>query len=415
MEQVHFRHQITSRSSLHLQVPTSRRTSVSAATTIAAAILFVLQWNIVAVEAQDDYSTLEPRIRAHIEYLASPELRGRRGGSGMAAARQYIIKELEKAGARPFFNGDWIQTVPGQTTLAGDQLPDGENIGGFVPGTDPELRKEWIIVNAHYDHLGVIGGRVYPGADDNASGVALLLEVARAVAARPLKRSVAFVAFDFEEHLLWGSRWFIGNTPIDLDRIRFCLTTDMIGRSLGGLGLPTVFVLGAEHSSLLRDTLAEVDIPAGLEMAQLGTDMIGTRSDYGPFRDQRIPFLFFSTGEHPDYHSPADTADRIDYPKATRIVQLAIRVVTSIGNSEQTLEWEDPVYQKLEEAQAVHRITELLTEADNAGTIQLSSTQRFFISQVRSKTGYMVRKQRVSDEERKWVARAAMVLLLSVF
>lgn len=381
----------------------------------AAVFALAFLWNVSLVHAQDDFATLEPRMRAHIEYLASPELKGRRSGSGMAATRQYIIKELEKAGTRPFFDGDWVQTVPGQTTLAGDQLPDGENIGGFVPGTDPELRNEWIIVNAHYDHLGVIRGQVYPGADDNASGIALLLEVARAVAARPLKRSVAFVAFDFEESLLWGSRWFMGNTPVGVEQIRFCLTADMIGRSLGGLGLPTVFVLGAEHSTLLRDTLTEVDIPSGLEVAQLGTDMIGTRSDYGPFRDQRIPFLFFSTGEHPDYHLPTDTPDKIDYPKATRIVQLAMRIVTVVGNSEEPLEWEEPVYQKLAEAQAIHRITELLMESDKEGTIELSPTQRFFVSQVRSKTGYMVKKERVSDEERKWVARAALVLLVSVF
>jgi len=330
-------------------------------------------------------------------------------------ARDYIIRELISSGAEPFFDGLWVQPIPGQIGLTGDRGPEGENIGGCVRGTDPVLRDEWIIINAHYDHLGVYNGNIYPGADDNASGVTLLLEAARAIAAAPLKRSVAFVAFDFEESLLWGSRWFIGHTPVEIEQIRFCVTADMIGRSLGGLGIPTVFVMGAGHSSLARAAFDTVPVPENLEVAQLGADMIGTRSDYGPFRDQEIPFLFFSTGEHPDYHSPRDTPDRIDFKKATRVIELITGLVTFLGNSDQELNWEKASYQKLAEAQAVFRVTEQLLEAENSSEIQLSATQRFFVSQVRAKTGYMVRRGHVSDEERKWVARTAQLLLISVF
>jgi len=357
---------------------------------------------------------LENRVRSHIEYLASPELQGRSGPT-KTKARDYLVREFIRVGAQPFFHGEWVQPVPGQTGLSGEIGPAGENVGACVRGTDPKLRNEWIVINAHYDHLGKINGQIYPGADDNASGVAMLLEVARQISAQPLKRSVAFVAFDFEESLLWGSRWFIGHTPVPVEEIKLCITADMIGRSLGGLGLPTVFVLGAEHSDTVRQALAETPVPHKLEVAQLGADMIGTRSDYGPFRDQEIPFLFFSTGEHPDYHRPTDTPDRIDYPKATRIIEFVTSLVQRLGNTPEELKWQAPAYQKLEEARAVHRVTEQLMQADDKETIKLSITQRFFVSQVKSKTAYMLKREKVSDEERKWVARTAQLLLISVF
>ncbi|HWL08549.1 MAG TPA: M28 family peptidase [Planctomicrobium sp.] len=358
------------------------------------------------------------QIRPHIEYLADKERQGRRG-KGKHQAADYIISQFQGMGLYPLFSGRWTQEVPArvsdESSGSGEAAQVGYNLGGFIPGTDPELKKEWIIVNAHYDHLGIQWGEVFPGADDNASGVSMLIEVARKLKVAPLKRSVAFVAFDFEESFLWGSRWFMGHTPMETDQIKFCVTADMIGRSLGGLTLPTVFVIGAEHSQVARDALSNAVVPVELEIAQLGADMIGTRSDYGPFRDQQIPFLFFSTGEHPDYHTPGDTADKIEYDKAARICTLIRDLLIEIGNTKTTLAWEQPVYQKLEEAKAVHRVTQQLLDAEAEGTVALSSMQRFFVSQVKAKSGYMVRVGRVSDDERKWVSRTAQMLLIAVF
>ncbi|WP_437205619.1 M28 family peptidase [Planctomicrobium sp. SH664] len=353
-------------------------------------------------------------IRPHITFLADPA-RGGRSGTAKQATRDYIIREFYRNGLQPFFAGEWSQTVPARETGSDVFEPAGENIAGFVPGTDPELKREWIIVNAHYDHLGVRKNELYPGADDNASGVAMLLEVSRRIAASPLKRSVAFVAFDFEESLLWGSRWFMAHSPVDHKSIKVCLTADMIGRSLGDLDLPMVFILGAEHSPGLRDALVSTPTPEGLELAHLGTDMIGTRSDYGPFRDHEIPYLFFSTGEHPDYHTPRDVPERIDYEKSAKVDQLILDLVRTLGNAEEPPRWSKAEYQKLQEAQAIHRVAVQVLKQAEEGTLQLSSMHKFFVSQVKSKTGYMLKKGSVSDQERPWLVRSAQVLLLSVF
>ena len=194
----------------------------------------------------------------------------------------------------------------------------------------------------------------------------MLLEVARmlAEAGTAPKRSVAFVAFDLEERMLWGSRWFAAHPPRPLEQLKLFITADMIGRSLGDLSLPMVFVLGSEHSPQVRQTLQEVTAPDGLEVARMGIDIIGTRSDYGPFRDRQIPFLFFSTGEHPDYHSPRDVPDRIDFVKAARVSELVLRVCKHVADSENTPEWTSDVRTDIAEAQALNRIAVLLEKAD---------------------------------------------------
>lgn len=353
-------------------------------------------------------------LRPHIEFLASPELEGRTG-RGKAQAREYLVRWFQEQKLQPFFGESYRQAIPRPATEEAPAAVLGYNVGACVVGTDPVLKHEWIVVNAHYDHLGVRNGEIYHGADDNASGTAMLLEVARNVVRSPGRRSIAFVAFDLEESMLWGSRWFVAQPPVPREQIKLCLTADMIGRSLGGLDLPTVFVLGGEHSPQLRQILNDVPVPDGLELAQLGTDLIGTRSDYGPFRDERIPFLFFSTGEHPDYHKPTDTADRIDYPKAARISTVIQALLMRAANDDEAPQWSDREPQNLAEAAAVHRVAGHLLKAHDDGRRELTNMQRFFVSQVHSKTRFLVEKEQVTDDERGWLVRAAQLLMLSVF
>jgi Zn-dependent M28 family amino/carboxypeptidase len=245
----------------------------------------------------------------------------------------------------------------------------------------------------------------------------MLLESARQVSkleSRP-RRSIAFVAFDLEEHLLWGSRWFAAHAPWELVQVKLFITADMIGRSLGNLPLPTVFVLGSEHGTRLREMLGDVGTPQGLEVARLGIDLIGTRSDYGPFRDEKVPFLFFSTGEHPDYHTPRDTADRIDYDKAARVSNLILAVARHAADVDQPPTWVAQPETDIGEAETVHRITQLLLDSDQSGEIKLGGVQKFFVSQVNLQMQAILERGVLTKEERETLAKAAQTLLLSVF
>ncbi len=245
----------------------------------------------------------------------------------------------------------------------------------------------------------------------------MLLETARQLVEtkQPRRRNIAFVAFDLEEQLLWGSRWFVGNPPCELEQIKFCMTADLLGRSLGNLPMRTVFVMGTERTPEFRDYLKSANSSGSLELGFLGTDMVGTRSDYGPFRDAEIPFLFFSTGEHPDYHTPNDTPDKIDYEKLADISTTMARMCAHLGSMPEVPAWKLPDPTDTIDAKTMHRVTEALLKADEEGTIQLSGLHRTFITQLRSKTGGAVRSGRISAEERAWLIRASQFLLISVF
>ncbi len=381
--------------------------------------------------------TFEPAIRAeqmrpHIEFLAGPTMEGR-ASAAKEKAREYIIERLKAAKLQPLFSeppvGDpsgsandkpsttrtFLQAIPGAAAEDGTIPILGHNIGAWLPGSDPKLADEIVIVSAHYDHLGIRDGQVFAGADDNASGVAMLLEVARqmATAETKPKRSVVFISFDLEERMLWGSKWFVAHSPWPIERVKLFITADMIGRSLGDLPLPAVFVLGSEHAPELKSALAALGTPPKLEVCRLGADLIGTRSDYGPFRDREVPFLFFSTGEHPDYHTPRDTPDKIDYEKAARIASLILKLTQHFADGGQSPVWTAAARGDLDEPRALHRITTLILEIEKERP--LTSTQRFMVTNVRNRTAQILKADTMSADDRAWLIRMAQLLMVSVF
>ena len=156
-------------------------------------------------------------VRPHVEYLASPRLEGRGTPRGKQLARDYICKQFEELRLEPLFGkSGYFQDIPGPAGKRGERTVLGRNIGGWIRGSDPALCDQFVILSAHYDHLGVDKqGRIYTGADDNAGSVAMMLEVARRFASaekRP-RRSLVFLSCDLEEKLLWGSRWFVAHPP----------------------------------------------------------------------------------------------------------------------------------------------------------------------------------------------------------
>ena len=356
-------------------------------------------------------------LEAHVYKLASPEFAGRRG-AGAARSARYIEAAFRKLGLQPAFGGSYTQPIPSLlgSSAGSNQSFLGHNVGAMLPGTDPVLSKEWIILSAHYDHLGRSTFSHYPGADDNASGVAMLLEVAEAFALskeKP-KRTILFVAFDLEESGLLGSMHFVVHPPFDIHDCKASITADMIGRSMANLMDEYVFALGMENSPGLRRLIETSKPPQGLRVGRIGADVIGTRSDYGPFRDRRVPFLFFSTGQHEDYHQVTDYPDRIDYPKLQRISVFIRDLLVRLANDPQAPTW-DPrsASPDLGEAQVILELVDRVVKHPEQH--RLSDAQKPLVEGVQTKLRAIVGRGKVTDAERTWLVWTARMLMTTVF
>ncbi len=248
------------------------------------------------------------------------------------------------------------------------------NVAGILDGSDPVLKKETIIIGAHYDHLGRGGegslapreGEIHHGADDNASGVAGVLELARVFTtqrARP-KRTIMFIAFSGEEEGLLGSNYYVNHPLVPLGTTIAMINMDMIGRMrarkliVGGVGTAKEwrdiigtgnFLQGAQITATVNDTRPEGALTAlPMVSSANGRTIVSTDSGktfdltlnedgYGPsdhssFYGKQIPVLFFWTGNHEDYHKPSDTADKINYDDEVRILSLVARIVRDVDN-----------------------------------------------------------------------------------
>jgi peptidase M28-like protein/PDZ domain-containing protein/PA domain-containing protein len=228
-----------------------------------------------------------------------------------------------------------------------------ENVIGILDGSDPELKSETIVVGAHYDHLGRGGegslapgqGEIHHGADDNASGVAALLELARIFSLqkpRP-RRTIVFIAFSGEEEGLLGSNYYVNHPVMPLGNTIAMINMDMIGRMkenkliIGGVGT------AKEWKGLIEDAAPAALVTASSESViaygfprmfalTLSEDGYGP-SDHSSFYARQIPVLFLWTGTHEDYHKPSDTADKINYTDEVRIVSFVERIVRDIDKS----------------------------------------------------------------------------------
>jgi aminopeptidase YwaD len=212
------------------------------------------------------------------------------------------------------------------------------NVIGVLPGADPALNTEALVIGAHYDHLGMGGSGsldagasvVHPGADDNASGVAALLELARRLAPEraALKRSVLFIAFGAEEEGTLGSLHFTKEPTLPLEKIVAMLNLDMVGR----LQNETLQVHGVGTSPAWKPLVASASVAAKLTVKP--REQGYGPSDQSPFYAAGKPVLFFFTGTHSDYHRPSDTADKIDAAGEERVVRLVASVAEGILESD---------------------------------------------------------------------------------
>ena len=300
-------------------------------------------------------SDARERIAAHVEFLARPALKGRKPGtSGSRIARRYIEDRFAEYGLEPWGNHK------GYTWSFGY----GKNVIGFLPGSQPDLSNEVVLVSAHYDHLGKDSkGRICPGAADNASGVGAILEVARQISQggpRPA-RSLLFVSFDCEEMMLLGSFAFCCEKPVQQARIVAEINVDMLGRDLLDVVGHTLFLAGSEGYPSTGQQICRFGARSGIRVLPLGTDLIGPRSDHVAFESRKIPCLFFSCGSFRDYHEPGDTAEKLNYDDLARSAEVIRRTVWALASSP-NLERASPIDAGF--AQELHTVRVVMDEVN---------------------------------------------------
>lgn len=276
-------------------------------------------------------------IRRDIDYLASPALAGRLTGTpGNDSAAAFIARRYAALGLRavaPSYLQRFVARPPAHNGVS-PQLPT-QNVFAVLPGRDPALAGQYVVVGAHFDHLGTstngamdpdARGAVRRGADDNASGTAAVMELARLFAASPTRRSIIFANFSGEEEGLLGSAYFADHAPVPLDSIGAMINFDMVGR----LRNETLIVYGVATATEFPALLDSANTVTRLKIAGQG-DGFGP-SDHSSFYAKNIPVLHFFTGTHEEYHRASDLPETINAAGEARVVQLAERVIRDIAD-----------------------------------------------------------------------------------
>ena len=271
-------------------------------------------------------SPQQERLTRHVYTLAGDSLRGRKAGSEDAAkAAAYIVGQFEEIGIQPYFEEGWFQTFE----RSGNTY---KNVVGIIPGNDPVLKDEYIIIGAHYDHLGVMNDKIYNGADDNASGTATIIEMARSLKSQQnqLKRSVIVAAFDAEELGLWGS--YDLSKKLDLSKVKLMMSMDMVGwlekgKTLQLQGTATI----KDGKRLLREEAEKMHID--IKPKNFETSILGATDTQG-FAKKGVATLYVTTGLKSPYHQPEDDPELIDYEGMDRVADYMADVTMRYATDE---------------------------------------------------------------------------------
>ena len=272
------------------------------------------------------------RLLADVQTLAADSLEGRRAGTeGNRKARRYLLEAFRERGIEPFEGG---YARPFAFRKDNGEAVEGVNVVGYVEG---QVRPDsFIVVTAHYDHLGIQDGQVYNGADDNASGTAGLLALAAHFTAHPPRHSLVFAALDAEEMGLQGARAFLDDPPIEKGQIVLNVNLDMISRSEAG----ELYAAGTYHYPALKPPLERVadrsdvrllfghdrpDLPSGDDWTMA--------SDHGPFHERGIPFVYFGVEDHAGYHKPSDDFEDITPAFFTAAVRTILDAITELDRA----------------------------------------------------------------------------------
>ena len=275
-------------------------------------------------------------IVADVGYLASPALAGRLIGTpGNDSAAAYIARRYRSLGLRSLSSG-YRQPFVAHPPVREGPRPSiaTQNVFALIPGRDDGLRGEYVVIGAHFDHLGTsTDGALDPetkgvrrGADDNASGTAAVLALAARFARQPARRSVIVANFSGEEQGLLGSSYFVDHTPVPIDSIDAMLNFDMVGR----LRNDKLLVFGVATATEWPSILDLANTQPKLAIAGQG-DGFGP-SDHSSFYARNIPVLHFFTDQHEDYHRVSDVPERINAGGEARVVALAERIARDVAD-----------------------------------------------------------------------------------
>jgi aminopeptidase YwaD len=301
----------------------------------------VLAASLNAQEGAKRYPTTPGQLKKHVYFLASDSLLGRGFGTpqGLQAAH-YIAGQFREAGLEPL-DGSYLHPFNYRYGIL--NIP-GNNVVGVIPGSDPVLKDEYIVLGAHYDHLGwkVEGGDtvVYNGADDNASGTASIIEIGRNLAANrsSLGRSIIIVSFDGEESGLIGSEQFLKDSIVPPHRVKLMFSLDMVGmvEANGGVDLVGVRML-EDYQHLITGLSNASDLAIAKASRRLEQ-----RTDTAPFGRMGIPSVHVFTGTKSPYHKPEDDADRLDYKGMASVANYMTDVAMFLSSTEKLSKMEGP-------------------------------------------------------------------------
>ncbi|MBD1420264.1 M20/M25/M40 family metallo-hydrolase [Sphingobacterium chuzhouense] len=286
----------------------------------------------------------QENLKKHIYYLADDKMQGRGTGSKQVKkAAKYIEKHFKQYGLKPKGEKGYRQSFEARVrrVVVKDSIRQADNIIGYMDNNAPYT----IVIGAHYDHLGEghqggsrdsLGvGQIHNGADDNASGVAGLLELARHYSNNAITEpfNLLFIAFGAEELGLVGSRYFTENPTIPLENIHWMLNMDMIGRYNADNGVAVIgYGTSSKFSAIFENITSDIKF-------NLSRDGNGG-SDQTSFYKKNIPVLFFHTGGHEDYHKPGDDPEKIDYEALESILKLEIDVIdNSMKQDKMDFQW----------------------------------------------------------------------------
>jgi Zn-dependent M28 family amino/carboxypeptidase len=282
-------------------------------------LIFIEVYISTTVLAQSDST----RLLSTLEQLCTDRAYGRKPGTeGHRWAKAFIVDEFKAIGLQSF-NDDYLQS---------SHAPNGlklHNIHGMIRGkTD-----RYLLVTAHYDHLGETDGGLYYGCDDNASGVASMLEIARHFTVKTPDHSIIFIAFDMEESGLLGAEHWVNHSPVPVKNIDLILNMDMISKN----DKNEIYASGTSHYPKFRGPVEEAALDFNGLSVKFGHDKTETNdedwtysSDHGPFYSKGVPHLYFGVEDHPHYHQPTDTFERTNFSFYWQVTNFLIATIDQL-------------------------------------------------------------------------------------